>query len=84
MQEIARVGDRISHGGEIVTGSNKCEVNNRPVARVGDTVECDIHGTQTIVAGSSNLVDENRDVARIGDLVSCGAVIVTGSEDTLN
>ena len=84
MPEIARVGDSISHGGSIVTGSTTTQVNNRPVAREGDTVQCDIHGTQVITGGSPNLVDENKNVARIGDPVSCGAVITSGSEDSIN
>jgi uncharacterized Zn-binding protein involved in type VI secretion len=81
---IARVTDTIDHGGAIITGSPDTVVNDLPMARVTDQVQCNIHGTQTIVTGSGTLYCNSLPVARIGDLVSCGAVIVSGSPDTFN
>jgi uncharacterized Zn-binding protein involved in type VI secretion len=81
-RKTARIGDLISHGGEIITGSPNRTINNRKTARVTDLASCVIHGTVSIVTGSPDTFSENLPVARIGDLCSCGAVIVTGSDDT--
>jgi uncharacterized Zn-binding protein involved in type VI secretion len=81
-KKTARIGDQISHGGSIVTGSPNREINNRKIARVSDSVSCVIHGMVSIVTGSSNTFSENLPVARIGDSCSCGAIIVSGSNDT--
>jgi len=49
-----------------------------PIARLGDTHVCPIHGSNVIVQGGVGLVD-NRPVARMGDMTACGAVISVGS-----
>lgn len=79
MQPVARLGDAISHGGTIVQGSPNFFCDGRPVARLGDTVICALHGPQKIVSASGKVFANNRGVARIGDSISCGATIVTGS-----
>jgi len=84
MDNIARIGDTISHGGSIISSSENCATNERGIARIGDTVICDIHGTQTIIGGSNNVECNGLSIARIGDLISCGATITSGSEDTYN
>lgn len=81
---IARVTDTISHGGSIVAGSPTVQVNDLAVARLGDSVICDIHGSQVISSASDNLYADGIAVARIGDSISCGAVISSGSPDTFN
>ncbi|WP_145250017.1 PAAR domain-containing protein [Pseudomonas sp. SJZ131] len=42
---VARLGDPGSHGGKISTGSSPIFVNALPVALVGDTYSCPIHGS---------------------------------------
>ncbi len=49
-----------------------------PVARLGDTHVCPIHGSNTIIEGGTGKVD-NKPVARMGDKTACGAVIIVGS-----
>lgn len=77
----ARLGDRSSHGGSIITGSVTAFVNGRPVARMGDMHVCPIpgHGVTPIVGGSMNTATDGRPNARLGDIAGCGAVIVSGS-----
>ncbi len=81
----ARLGDTSSHGGVIVTGALRTFVNNRPAARMGDLHVCPIpfHGMTPICTGDADTFIEGRPAARIGDITGCGAVIATGSEDTL-
>ncbi len=79
MPKVARLGDAISHGGTIASGSPNTFVNGLPLARVGDLVLCDIHAEQAIVSGSPDVFCNESPVARLGDAVSCGAVIIEGS-----
>lgn len=76
---MARIGDGISHGGEIVEGSGNVFCNGIGVARVGDAVVCLLHGAQSIAGGSTTVFCNGKGVARIGDSITCGAVISTGS-----
>ncbi|MEO1003553.1 MAG: PAAR domain-containing protein [Cyanobacteria bacterium J06638_7] len=80
---VARNGDVTSHGGVIASGSGDVIVNGRGIARVGDLHICPIHGPNAIVTGDPDVISNNRHTARVGDLTACGAVIVSGSEDTL-
>lgn len=76
---IARIGDSISHGGQIVTGAGKWVCEGEPIARVTDQAICAIHGPVVITTGSPNWVCEGHPIARIGSLLSCTAVVVTGA-----
>lgn len=79
MPGVARVGDATDHGGTIVSGSPDVNANGIPVARVGDSHVCPIHGTNSITSGSPDVNANGIPVARIGDSTECGATIVTGS-----
>lgn len=83
-RQQARVGDRTSHGGVIVTGAARTLVNGRKAARQGDLHVCPTpgHGVRPIVTGSPNTFIEGKAAARVGDQVACGAVIVAGSPNT--
>lgn len=50
----------------------------KPVARIGDTHSCPVHGENVIVSGGITVVD-NRRVARVDDKCACGGIIVEGS-----
>ena len=78
---VARIGDKISHGGTISSGSANVFCNGIGVARIGDPVACDLHGAQTITGGSTTVFANSKRLARVGDSISCGAVITTGSPD---
>lgn len=48
----------------IVSGSPTCEVDGRPIARIGDMTSCGA----VIISGSKNAyIDDNRPIARKGD-----------------
>lgn len=52
---VARVGDSGSHGGTIIDGSPKIRANDRPIALVGSTYNCPIHGPNPIVTGTQSV-----------------------------
>jgi uncharacterized Zn-binding protein involved in type VI secretion len=79
MPRVARIGDPISHGGNVITGSNKFQSQGIPVARVGDLVNCAVDGINPIISGSPHLYEQNRAVARVGSLCQCGAIITDGA-----
>ena len=82
MAKVARIGDSISHGGQIITGAARTLAEGPNVARIGDTALCDLHGPVTIVTGSHNTPIEGEKCARIGSMTSCGAIVVTGAART--
>lgn len=77
MKNVIRVGDPTSHGGSVLTGAEKFEVDGRAVARVGDTCICPIEGHQVcfIAEGDSNFMVEGRAVAFDGHKTTCGATL---------
>ncbi len=79
MPAVARLGDPGSHGGSIVTASPDTDCDGIPVARLGDTYACPIHGPNPIVEGSPTTDVNSRNVARVGDATACGARIAAGS-----
>ncbi|MDR2819009.1 MAG: PAAR domain-containing protein [Desulfovibrio sp.] len=78
---VARLGDAGSHGGVITTGSRKIFVNDKPMARVGDTYDCPKHGPNPIVTGANHVFGQEKLVAHVGSKTACGAIIVEGSPD---
>lgn len=79
---VARLGDTSSHGGSIITSAQKSRVEGKLIARVGDTLDCPIHGPNPIQTGSSSFKCEDAVVARSGSVCSCGAVIIGGAIKT--
>jgi uncharacterized Zn-binding protein involved in type VI secretion len=79
---VARLGDAGSHGGTIITGASKIFVNNKPMARVGDTYDCPKHGPNPIVTGAPHVFGQGQSVAHVESRTACGATIITGSPDT--
>lgn len=82
MPLCVRLGDTSTHGGEVVTGAPKwdCEGDGKLIARVGDILDCPIHGPNPIVTGSPNWKCEEMPIARHGDTTQCGAALISGAE----
>lgn len=84
MKPAARIGDAISHGGAIVTGSGNVFTNSIPAAMVGmSSVVCSLHGGSTVASGSGTVFINSLPAARVGDNTGCGASIVCGSGNVL-
>ncbi|NZA24924.1 PAAR domain-containing protein [Luteimonas sp. SJ-92] len=76
------VGDRITHGGVVVSGTIATDIHGRLVARVGDRVVCEKHGPTVIVSGDPTLIIDGKPVAREGDKTACGATLIAGQWTT--
>jgi len=83
MPGAARLGDTISHGGNIIDASPNVLVNSIRVARLGDLVHCNVHGTQHITSASGDTHANGIGIARLGDSISCGAVITSASGNVI-
>jgi uncharacterized Zn-binding protein involved in type VI secretion len=73
------LGDKTSHGGEVIEAAPTTETNGKRIARVGDKVTCPHrgHGSITeIVSGDTTCMIEGKAAARHGDKTACGAVLI--------
>jgi uncharacterized Zn-binding protein involved in type VI secretion len=80
MKKLAYEGDSTSHGGMILTGSDRIKVKGRRAARVGDMVSCPIHGDNEIIEGSRSMKDGSVPLSRDGDHTRCGSVLIASSD----
>ncbi|AIO38773.1 PAAR motif family protein [Burkholderia cenocepacia] len=76
MNKLVYEGDATSHGGKILTGSDRIKVKGRRAARIGDRVSCPIHGDNEIIEGSGRMKDGTTPLSRDGDHTRCGAVLI--------
>lgn len=79
MKTIAFEGDKTSHGGVILTGSDRIKVKGRRAARQGDFVSCPIHGENRILGGTTRMTDGGVPLAQDGDSTECGSVLIATS-----
>jgi uncharacterized Zn-binding protein involved in type VI secretion len=85
MPLVIRLGDTSDHGGQVITSASRTYYNDKLVARIGDILDCPLHGPNPIVEGSAKQVVEDSPVAREGDHAACGAALIHGqatSEDS--
>ncbi|MFP2516961.1 PAAR domain-containing protein [Buttiauxella agrestis] len=83
MQNAGRIGDTISHGGALTSGSGDVFINSIPAAIVGSAATCSIHGGGSVSCGSGSVFINDAPAARLGDTTGCGATISSGSGDVL-
>lgn len=77
MPNIATLGDKLSHGGTIITASTKRKVNGKYVARLGDKCHCTIHGPTTIITVSAGMPKtDGKPTAHANAKTACGAQIL--------
>lgn len=51
----------------------------KPAARLGDSVDCPLHGETSIISGSPNTLCNDQPAVRVGDKTACGDTIIEGS-----
>lgn len=74
------LGDKTTHGGEVITASETFTYLGKPVARVGDTVSCPkCGGIHTIVEGFPSAFAYGNPIAVHDCLTSCGARLIAES-----
>jgi uncharacterized Zn-binding protein involved in type VI secretion len=79
------VGDRTSHGGVVVSGAQTIFADDKPIARVGDSVTCPLPGcpgSHVIISGDQSVIMEGQPVARDGDKTDCGATLISSQMAT--
>lgn len=77
MRAIIRLGDKTTHGGEVITASGSI-MYGKPIALVGDKVICPKqgHGINTILPGSTRMKISGRQVALNGFQTECGCTLI--------
>lgn len=79
-RHIIVLGDRTTHGGQVISGSMTFSYLGVPVARVGDQVTCPrCGGVHKIVEGTENTFDHDMPVAVHDCRTSCGARLIAES-----
>ncbi|PVZ79332.1 PAAR domain-containing protein [Serratia sp. S1B] len=77
------LGDKTTHGGQVVSASSTLVVNGKSVALVGDMVSCPKpgHGTNPIVEGSDVWVSDGKAVVVDGCHSQCGCQVISSAPD---
>ncbi|MEM4988326.1 PAAR domain-containing protein [Collimonas sp. H4R21] len=74
---IIRAGDQNVLGGQVMTGSPAKKVLGRAVARIGDLVDCPLHGINQIIEGCPSYRVMGVPVALDGHVSECGCALVS-------
>ena len=88
MPLILRLGDPGSHGGAVCTAAGRSLAEGVPIARIGDTYCCPLHGGNPIVSGASFTACEGSGslglprVALNGSRSACGATLTATATST--
>lgn len=76
------VGDKLDHGGSVISGTSQTDINGKAVARMGDRAVCAKHGPTIIVSGDATVMIDGQAVARQGDRTACGATLLASQIST--
>jgi uncharacterized Zn-binding protein involved in type VI secretion len=77
------VGDKTSHGGTVIAGTNFSLTGGQPLARRGDQVYCPRCKKMTvIIEGDQAIIVDGEAVALDGHKTSCGAVLISSQRPT--
>ena len=79
---VGHIGDKCTHGAIIVTGAPNIDSNSLPVARLGDLVNCPLHGLNPFISACSPTVyRDGKPVTINGSVTQCGAVLILTSSN---
>ncbi len=84
MNGFIRLGDKTSHGGEVITASSTTQVGGITVALVGDLVSCPKtgHGITPILPGNTRINISGKQVALEGFSAGCGCTLIASQCNT--
>ena len=74
--KIIVVGDRTDHGGTVLGDSPAHDVGGKPIARLGEKVDCPRHGENKIVTAHARLSVDGVAVAVEGCETECGSRLI--------
>ncbi|QBH96223.1 PAAR domain-containing protein [Limnobaculum zhutongyuii] len=82
---IIRLGDRTTHGGNVITATSTMVMDGKKVALIGDLVDCPKsgHGVNPIIEGSSDWISDGKQVAVDGCRCACGCTLITSLPEVL-
>lgn len=77
-RKIIVLGDSTDHGGTVISGSASKTIDGKPIARLGDNVQCPLpgHGVNPIVEGDPNCTIDGVPVALEGHKSACGCLLI--------
>lgn len=77
------LGDRTTHGGQVISATSTHEVHGKLVALVGDLVSCPIpgHGVNAIVEGCTDWSENGRALVVNGCRSACGCQVISSAPD---
>ncbi|MGO4416935.1 PAAR domain-containing protein [Cupriavidus sp. 2KB_3] len=81
MRGAIRLHDRTDQDGYVESASGEIVIDGRPVALVGDVVNCSLpsHGKSAILPGASQIYCGNRQVALHGFIAGCGCRLLSST-----
>jgi uncharacterized Zn-binding protein involved in type VI secretion len=79
MSSFVLEGDSTSHGGKVISGSDRIRIHGRRAARKGDLVSCPLHGDNEIIEGSDRMKDGDVPLALDGHRAKCGCTLIASS-----
>ena len=81
--KIITVGDKTDHNGTVISGSPTHDIRGRPIARLGDQVDCPqsypsgkLHGVNKIITAHSTFTASGVPVAVEGCTTECGCTLI--------
>ncbi|ALN86386.1 PAAR motif family protein [Lysobacter capsici] len=84
MRQTITVGDTTSGGGTVLGGPRPDAAPGAGIdarcARLGDAVQCGVHGATTIVTGDPAHLLDGKAAARHGDFCACGCILISLSQ----
>ena len=82
-QGFVLLGDKTTHGGEVISASSTMIVHGKPVALVGDEVRCPLpgHGVNRIVEGCPDWSEGDRAMVVNGCRSECGCQVISSIND---
>jgi uncharacterized Zn-binding protein involved in type VI secretion len=76
------LGDMTDHGGRVISAAPAATAGGKPVARIGDLVDCPrCQGTFPIVQGNPAMTCDGAAVAYHGCAVACGATLIASQAE---
>ena len=77
------LGDKTTHGGDVISASSTMIVNAKKVALIGDKISCpkDGHGINSIIEGSSEWISDGKAVVVDGCRCECGCQVISSAPD---
>ena len=83
MKGFVCLGDKNTHGGNVISASSTMYINSKQVALVGDVISCPKHGKNTIVEGSNSAFEDGKAIVVDQCLCACGCHVIS-SEPTVS